>query len=487
MSDFTFYWHDYETFGVVPRRDRPSQFAGIRTDADLNEIGAPLMQYCQPAPDFLPEPEACLLTGILPQTCLAEGVPEYRFADAIERELAEPGTVGVGYNTIRFDDEVTRFMFWRNLIDPYAREWQNGCGRWDLIDVVRCTWSMRPEGIQWPTSPEGKPIFKLEALTQANGLVHEAAHDALSDVRATIAVARLVKQAQPRLWDFCLKLRKKDAVLAESGLDKPRSQWRPFLHLSSMFGAERGFMALMWPLAQHPSNKNEILCWDLAYDPSELFGLSADEIRLRVFTATKDLPEGVRRLPIKSVHINKSPIVIGNLKVATPALLAKWGLNLEQGLKHAEWARDRSASMDGIWAEVYARRERDAREAGPVDVDQDLYGGFVGNDDRRSLQRLRGLSGEQLADKSPGFVDERLDELLFRYRARNFPGSLNEAEQARWLALRSARLHEGEGGGLTLQAFFDRIDQLSEGLSEDDERGQEILGALYEYAEQIAP
>jgi exodeoxyribonuclease-1 len=162
-------------------------------------------------------------------------------------------------------------------------------------------------------------------------------------------------------------------------------------------------------------------------------------------------------------------------------------LNLEQGLKHAEWARDRSASMDGIWAEVYARRERDAREAGPVDVDQDLYGGFVGNDDRRSLQRLRGLSGEQLADKSPGFVDERLDELLFRYRARNFPGSLNEAEQARWLALRSARLHEGEGGGLTLQAFFDRIDQLSEGLSEDDERGQEILGALYEYAEQIAP
>jgi exodeoxyribonuclease-1 len=484
---FTFYWHDYETFGVVPRRDRPSQFAGIRTDADLNEIGTPLMQYCQPAPDYLPQPEACLLTGILPQTCLAEGLPEHRFAAAIERELAEPNTVGVGYNTIRFDDEVTRFMFWRNLIDPYGREWQNGCGRWDLIDVVRCTWALRPDGIRWPLGAEGKPIFKLEALTQANGLVHEAAHDALSDVRATIAVARLVKQAQPRLWDFCLKLRKKDAVLAEAGLDKPRSQWKPFLHLSSMFGSDRGFMALVWPLAQHPSNKNEILCWDLAHDPSELFDLSADEIRLRVFTRTADLPEGVSRLPIKSVHINKSPIVIGNLKVATPEVLTKWGLNLDQALKHAELAAARSPSMDGIWAEVYARRERDSLNAAPVDVDEDLYGGFVGNEDRRLLTRLRGLSPAQLAEKAPGFVDDRLEELLFRYRARNFPDTLSEADQARWLALRSARLHEGMGGGLSLQAFFDRIDELGEQLAEDDERGQAILGALYDYAEQIAP
>jgi exodeoxyribonuclease-1 len=412
-------------------------------------------------------------------------LPEHAFAAAIERELATPNTVGVGYNTIRFDDEVTRFLFWRNLIDPYGREWQNGCGRWDLIDVVRCTWALRPEGIQWP-EVDGRPVFKLEALTQANGLVHEAAHDALSDVRATIAVARLIKQAQPRLWDFCLKLRKKDAVLAEAGLDKPRSQWKPFLHLSSMFGSERGFMALVWPLAQHPSNKNEILCWDLAHDPSELFGLSADEIRLRVFTRTADLPEGVSRLPIKSVHINKSPIVIGNLKVASPEAQAKWGLNLAQALVHAELARDRSPSMDGIWAEVYARREQDPRGV-QTDVDEDLYGGFVGNEDRRVLQRLRGLSGEQLADRRPGFVDERLEELLFRYRARNFPDTLDEADQARWLALRTARLHGGEGGGLTLQAFFDRIDQLSEGLKDDDERGQDILGALYDYAEQIAP
>ena len=485
MSDFTFYWHDYETFGKVARRDRPSQFAGVRTDADLNEIGQPLMQYCQPAPDYLPDPEACLLTGILPQTCQERGVPEHVFADAIEHELAASNTVGVGYNTIRFDDEVTRHLFWRNLIDPYGREWQNGCGRWDLLDVVRCTWALRPEGINWPVHDDGKPSFKLEHLTAANGLSHEAAHDALSDVRATIGLARLIKQAQPKLWDFCLKLRKKDAVLAEAGLDKPRSSWKPFVHISGMFSHERGCMALVWPLAQHPSNKNEILVWDLAHDPSPLFEMSAADIRLRLFTKTADLPEGIERLPIKSVHINKSPIVIGNLKILSPAVMQKWGLDLDRAMTHAEIAADRSSSMDGIWAELYAR-SADASRA-EVDVDEDLYGGFVGNEDRRALQRLKALAPEQLAGKQPGFVDERLEEVLFRYRARNFPDTLSEAEQARWQALRVARLHEGQGGGLSLTAFFERIDALGEQLPDEDERAQNILGALYDYAEQIAP
>jgi len=486
-ADFTFYWHDYETFGRVPRRDRPAQFAGIRTDAELNEVGQPLMVYCQPAPDSLPDPESCLLTGILPQHCLAQGLPEHAFADAIERELALPNTVGLGYNTIRFDDEVTRHLFWRNLIDPYGREWQNGCGRWDLLDVVRCTWALRPEGITWPQHDDGRPSFKLEHLTKANGLAHEAAHDALSDVRATISLARLIRQAQPKLWDHCLKLRKKDAVVAELGLGRPRAEWQPFLHISGMFGHERGCMALVWPLAPHPSNKNELLVWDLAHDPAELFALSADDIRLRLFTKASELPEGVTRLPVKSVHINKSPVVVGNLKILTPALQQKWGIDLAQALAHAGAAAAQGARMDGIWAEVFTRADGRAE----TDVDEDLYGGFIGNDDRRLLTRLRGLTGEQLAqqygDRSPAFADERLGELFFRYRARNFPETLTEAEQARWQALREARLHQGQGGGLSLQAFFERIDQLGEQLADDDERGQDILGALYDYAEQIAP
>jgi exodeoxyribonuclease I len=475
MAELSFFWHDYETFGIQARRDRPAQFAGIRTDAELNEIGDAQMIYCQPAPDYLPDPESCLLTGILPQTCLERGLPEHAFAAAIESALATPGTVGVGYNTLRFDDEVTRHLFWRNLIDPYAREWQNECGRWDLLAVVRCMYALRPEGIVWPKHEDGRPSFKLEHLTAANGLAHEAAHDALSDVRATIALARLIRGLQPRLWDFCLKLRKKDAVLAEINLANPK----PFLHVSGMFGPDRGCIAIVWPLAPHPTNKNEIIVWDLAHDPSELTGLDAATVRERMFTRADALPEGVTRLPIKTIHINKSPVVIGNLKTLTPEMAARWGIDVSLALKHAEIALS-GKSLAALWREVFARPASDTTP----DVDEDLYGGFVGNGDRRVLNHLRTLAPEELAQEQVSFADQRLEELLFRYRARNYPATLNEQDQSRWEAHRVAQLHQGLGGARTLSAFFDRIDVLSETA---DERGEAILGALYDYAEAIAP
>jgi exodeoxyribonuclease-1 len=478
MTDFSFYWHDYETFGRTPRRDRPAQFAGVRTDADLNEIGPPAMLYCRPAPDTLPDPESCLLTGIVPQTCLERGLPEHAFAGRIEAELAAPGTVGVGYNTIRFDDEVTRHLFWRNLIDPYAREWQNECGRWDLLDTVRATWALRPEGIEWPFHEDGRPSFKLEHLTRANGLAHEAAHDALSDVRATIALARLIKSRQPRLWDFCLKLRRKDAVWAEIGVG------RPFLHLSGMYGLEQGGMAVVFPLAPHPTNRNELIVWDLSHDPEMLADLDVDTLRLRLFTRAAELPEGVERLPVKTIHVNKSPVVVGNLKTLTPAVLDRFALDLDRAHRHARVAPTVAERLQAVWRDVYARPAADA----VPDVDEDLYGGFVGNEDRRKLERLRRLAGEQLAGQRVAFEDGRLEELLFRYRARNFPDTLSAEEHARWVDHCAARLHEGAGGATTLAEFFDRIDQLNdEAEQRGDERAAEILGALYDYAEGIAP
>jgi exodeoxyribonuclease I len=474
----TFLWHDYETFGAVPRRDRPAQFAAIRTDAALNEIGEPLMLFCKPAPDYLPSPEACLITGITPQQCLAHGVAEHEFAARIEQAFSQPGTIGVGYNTIRFDDEVTRFLFWRNLIDPYAREWQNDCGRWDLLDVVRLTYGLRPEGIEWPRRDDGAVSFKLADLARANGLLHESAHDALSDVRATIALARLIRERQPRLFDFAFGLHRKDRVLAELGLPASPQSARPFLHASGMFPSERGCLALMWPLASHPTNKNELLAWDLACDPAELRDLDAATLRQRLFTRSSELPEGVARLPIKSVHLNKSPMVVGNLKTLSPAMAERWGIDLQAAARHAAIAAG-LPDMSAIWAQVY---ERPA--AAPVDVDEDLYGGFVGNGDRRRLTQLRGLSPAELARARTGFDDPRLEELLFRYRARNFLETLDAEELERWEAHRAARLLEGEGGARNVDALFAEIDALAETA---DQRAEEVLGALYEYAEAIAP
>jgi exodeoxyribonuclease-1 len=478
MSETSFFWHDYETFGRVPRRDRPAQFAGVRTNAELDEIEAPMMEFCRPAPDFLPDPEACLLTGILPQTCLERGLPEHRFAAVIERALAQPGTVGVGYNSIRFDDEVTRHLFWRNLIDPYAREWQNECSRWDLLDVVRATHALRPDGIEWPKREDGQPSFKLEHLARANGLAHEVAHDALSDVRATIALARLVKTRQPRLWDFCLRLRKKDAVLQE--MAAAQHAGRPFLHVSGMYGTARGCLALVWPLAPHPTNKNEVIVWDLSADPSELFTLGVEALRQRMFGRAEDLPEGVARLPVKTIHVNKSPIVIANLKTLSPEGAERWGIDVDQSLRHADEAAKHAHLLSGMWPAVFERAPRE----GQTDVDEDLYGGFLGNEDRRALQRLRTLDGATLASKRPAFADPRLDELFFRYRARNFPETLSAPELQQWQQHCAHRRHDGAGGSLTLQAFFERIDALEEAA---DERGQGILSALYDYAEQIAP
>ncbi|MCW5636231.1 MAG: exodeoxyribonuclease I [Rubrivivax sp.] len=479
-APLTFFWHDYETFGRVPRRDRPAQFAGLRTDAALNPVGEPVSLFCQPPVDTLPDPESVLLTGITPQRALAAGVPEHEFAARIEAELAHEGTVGVGFNSIRFDDEVTRHLFWRNLLDPYAREWSNGCGRWDLLDVVRTCWALRPEGIEWPVDPDGRPSFRLERLAAANGLAHECAHDALSDVLATLALARLVRAKQPRLWDFCLKLRRKDAVWAEIGAG------RPFVHLSGMYPAERGCLAIVWPLAPHPVNRNELIVWDLAQDPAELATIDLETARRRLYTRGDELPEGEVRLPIKTIHVNKSPIVIGHVTRLGQAE-RRFGIDVAAALRHADVAAalpDRSE----LWMQLFTREPR----AEAPDVDEDLYGGFVGDADRRLLNRLRQLHPDklatQVAEGRVAFEDRRLEELLFRYRARNFPATLDDAEQDRWAAHRAARLHEGAGGGLTLAAYMERIDELAAAA---DERGDEATAALLEelvdWGERVAP
>jgi len=482
MTQPTFLWHDYETFGANPRRDWPAQWAAIRTDAGLNEIGAPLTLYCQPPLDRLPEPEACLITGITPQQCAAQGLAEHEFAARVHAALAAPGTIGVGYNSIRFDDEVTRFLLWRNLIDPYGREWQNDCGRWDLLDVMRCAHALRPDGIQWPQGDDGAVSFKLERLSAANGLLHDSAHDALSDVRATIALARLLRGQQPRLFDFCLALRKKDRVAHELGLPATLREVRPFLHVSGRFGAARGCIAVMAPLAMHPGNRNELLAWDLSFDPAELADLKADAVRARLFSAAAALPEGVARLPIKGVHLNKSPIVIGNLKTMRPELAERWGIDFGLAARHLERLRA-LPDLSHLWQQVYARPQA-AADLTP-DVDEDLYGGFLSDADRRRLTHLRTLDAGELALARTGFDDPRLPELLLRYRARNYPETLNAQDAAHWAEHRRARLIGGAGGALAVPALFDRIDALAETATSD--RAQAVLQALYEWGEQIAP
>ena len=478
MNTPSFLWHDYETFGVDPSRDRPSQFAAIRTDMDLNIIGEPMMWYCKPATDVLPQPEACLITGITPQQCLAKGVSESEFMGLIDEQMTRPSTCSVGYNSIRFDDEVSRYGFYRNFIDPYGREYQNNNSRWDLIDVVRMTYALRPEGIQWPLDDEGLPSFRLELLTAANGIGHDNAHDALSDVYATIALAKLLKEKQPKLFDYAFGLRRKQEVAKHVRLDS----LAPLLHISGMFGRFRNNTSLVLPIFQHPSNSNEVVCIDLAEDPVALLQWPAEQIRQYLYTRQSDMPEGIVRPPLKSIHINKSPM-IAPAKLLDQATADRLDVDLNTMRQHFVKIRDSdiTALRDKL-ASVYA--PHDDRE--PItDPDRMLYsGGFFSRDDKQTMARIRKMQPLQLAETAFSFDDARLPEMLFRYRARNFPETLTMDEFYQWQEYREHRLMDpGGGGSITFDEYMIKLEQLF--INAQSEAEQKIIQELVAYADIV--
>ncbi|MCU7814365.1 MAG: exodeoxyribonuclease I [Candidatus Thiodiazotropha sp. (ex Rostrolucina anterorostrata)] len=475
---FSFYWHDYETWGTDPRLDRPSQFAGVRTDADLNPMGDPLVIYCKPSDDMLPQPEACMVTGITPLMALQEGVIEAEFIKQIHHQFSTPETCGAGYNSIRFDDEVTRYTLYRNFYDPYAREWQNGSSRWDIIDMVRLTHALRPEGIEWPQNDNGVTSFRLEALGAANDIIHESAHDALSDVYATIGLARLIKQRQPRLYDHLLMSRNKKVIAERLNLQ----QQQAVLHVSSMYPAAQGCIAMVMPLLRHPTNPNGIIVYDLGYDPSQLLTLSADEINQRLFTPTADLPEGVQRIPLKTVHINKCPVVVP-LNTLTAEAAERWAINVQQG----EMYRQQLLTQTEVFNKIEQAHQK--RTFDPIsDPDQALYsGGFFSREDRRRMDEIISSDLAALAGFPLLFDDARLPEMLYRYRARNWPDSLTAEEQERWHEFRHSRLLDPDGGGsITLDDYLTTLDRLEADPQLPVEK-QALIPQLLAWAEQIAP
>ena len=436
MPATTILWHDYETWGADPRRDRPSQFAAIRTNADLQVIGEPMSLYCHPSEDFLPHPEAVLVTGITPQSAAAKGVEESAFFGAINAAMMQAGTCSAGYNSIRFDDEVTRFGFWRNFIDPYAREWQNGNSRWDIIDLVRMAYALRPEGIQWPTRDDGAASFRLEDLTAANNIEHSGAHDALVDVRATIELARLIRKAQPRLYDFYFRLRRKDEATRLLNI----ATHEPVLHVSGMYPSERGCIAPVVPLLRHPVNANEVIVYDLTRDPQALLAMSADEMAENLYTRTQDYPEGVERVGLKGVHVNKSP-ALAPVATLNKDMARRWGIDWSSIEQHRA-ALLGSDTLSSRLLEVYKHRP----EREQPDADVALYDGFISKHDRGVCDEVRSRSPGQLVDWEPDFRDERLQTLYPRFRARNWPELLDEDERQWWRSFCEARLRDGEFG-----------------------------------------
>ncbi|MBU6198584.1 MAG: exodeoxyribonuclease I [Xanthomonadaceae bacterium] len=450
MRNASIYWHDYETSGTDPRRDRAVQFAGQRTTLDLEPLGEPLSILCKPAPDVLPQPAACLVTGIAPQDAQRAGLIEAEFSARIQDELGAPGTCGAGFNSIRFDDEFTRNLLYRNFYDPYEREWKDGNSRWDIIDLARMCYALRPQGIEWPRGGENKPSFKLQDLAAANDLSSAQAHDAASDVATTIDLARRLRRAQPRLWDFYFALRDKNR--ARALLDVTHRA--PVLHVSSRYPAERGCLAMVMPLTQHPDQQNKVIVYDLDVDPAPLLELDPDEIADRVFTARADLPDDIARIPLKAVSINKSP-ALAPLSALKDVDFRRIGLDVALCEKHLEALR-RVPDIAEKVRRVFAM-EHEARTA--VDPELAIYAGFAADADRRLFAKVRGTPPASLREHESAFRDSRFSTLLFRYRARNFPQTLDPDERMLWEDFRRARLTESTA--LTSIALYEYFAQIA--------------------------
>ena len=425
-SSESLYWHDYETSGADPTQDRPWQFAGIRTDTELNIVGKPLTLYAQPSEDRLPHPAAVRVTGITPQEAHEKGVPEATFISRILAELAKPNTCTVGYNSIRFDDEVTRFTLWRNLHDPYAREWQNGNSRWDLLDVVRAFWALSPNGLEWPQRDDGLTSFRLEDLTAANGIEHGAAHDALADVIATIEMAKRLKQTNTHLFTTLYGNRSKRA--ASALIELPRL--KPLVYVSGIFGAARHNVALVVPVAWHPDNNSEVICVDLA-GSTEYLDQPVAQLRQLLFTPTSEQSKGAVRPPLTAVRLNRAPVLLPADWLAGE-VAERLGLDgghhrAHLAALHAARAADEKAFV-ARFQDIWRERAFPPR----TDPDQMLYDGFVNDADRALCQQILKQEPAALATQSWPFTDARLPELLLRYRARNFPDSLSTDERDQW-------------------------------------------------------
>ena len=465
------YWYDLETSGVEPRWDRIIQFGGFRTDMDLNPIGDEYCTYVKLPDDVLPNPQATLVTGITPELTQAEGISEFAALDRIRQLFSQPQTCVAGFNSLRFDDEFIRFGFYRMLMDPYGREWQNDNSRWDIIDLVRATGALRRDGIVWPTNDEGLPSYRLEEMSRANGIEHGKAHDALSDVRATVAVARMIKKAQPRLYDYYFNNRRKKAVRA---LLEPYGA-RLCLHVSGMYPRERFCSAPIMSICRHPTNSNSVIVVDLSQDVEPLLQWSAEEIRDKLFA------KGVSdRPPLKEIKINRCPFLAG-LEVMDEENWSRIGFKRKDLEK-----RQRRLKKPGIAQKimrVYSGRSfEDA-----TDPDAALYDSFLQDADRSRcndfLESIRTGDWQDL-----DYADKRLHTLSRRLKARSFATLQSAEEVAQWHDFVTEKLNAPDSPWLTLSRYMAEVESTRAEFAEQPASGRSIalLDALLDHGRSLA-
>lgn len=466
----TYFFYDLETSGLSARNDRIMQFAGIRTNEDLEPIGEPYNLLVKLNDDTLPSPYALMVTGITPQQTVADGYTEAEFAKILSDEVFTRDTVAIGFNNIRFDDEFVRHLFWRNFYDPYEWSWKDGRSRWDLLDVVRMTRALRPDGIEWPVDEKGNATNRLELLTKLNGIDHLKAHDALSDVEALIAVTDLIRTKQPQLFDYLFKMRDKKEVQKLVNLDDKQ----PFVYVSGRYDAEYNKATVAFPLT---SGKNgNVVVYDLRYDPTELLSLSVDDLKKKLYATREERQaEDFIKLPVKELQYNRAPAVAPLGVLSAGDAWDRISLSLELIEKHKSILLSSPAFAENIRS-IFETRSDFPKSADP---EEQLYDSFIPDTDKIRIEAVRNADANKLADFNPSFIDERLSPLLLHYKARSFPSSLSESEAVQWEQWRAERINK------SLPEFMQSIQKIA--ALETDDNKQFILQELHLWAESIVP
>lgn len=465
----TFFFYDLETSGLNPREDRIMQFAGQRTDMNLKKVGDPINILVKLNDDTLPSPDAVMVTGITPQSTQADGMTEAEFANFLISEVFTPDTITVGFNSVRFDDEFIRYLFWRTFRDPYEWAWKDGRSRWDILDVVRMTRALRPEGMEWPVDKDGKPTNRLELITEVNGITHDNAHDALSDVEALIDVTRLLFEHQPSLFGYLLKLRDKKELQKLINLDDKQ----PFVYTSGRYDTAYQKTTIALPLTSAPNGN--VVVYDLRHDPSGFVSMSENELMKRLFASWEERKaDGFVPLPVKILQYNRCPAV------APPGVLndkdgwGKIGLSLET----VETNKKILLAHPDFAERIRTVFEKRPEFTSGKDDESKLYDGFIDGPDKLRVETVRNADAKALADFHPNFNDDRLSGLLLHYKARNYPSALSEDETIQWEAWRGERLKS------QLPSFLSSLQRLAKTA---DDNKKFLLEELQLWAEAIMP
>lgn len=450
-----FLFYDLETSGLKPGAHRPMQFAAILTDGNLKELKR-VNWTIKLNHEILPDPQAVLVTGITPQST-KDGMSEPEFLKKLHEELLLPDTVVTGYNTIDFDDEFMRYTLWRNFYDPYEWQWKEGRSRWDVITLVRLTRALRPEGINWPFKPDGKPINTLGRIAEANNLEHTSAHDALSDVEVTVDIARLIKQKAPKLFDFLLSLRDKNVAASYLDLEAPK----PAVHTTYKYPSEDLHTSVVYPLCPTPGRAGGVLVYDLRYDPSQFFPMSPAQLKRLTYTKKNSLGQfDELRLPVKQVQFNKCP-GLAPIEVLTPPAAERINLNLEEMHSNLQKLK---AGLPAFAQKIYeAYKPEEGKFPPKDDPDLSMYDGFLPDGDKNITSAIRTARPKDLKSSNFKFSDDRLQRLFVLYKARNFKDQLTESEKKEWQDYKSNKLINGSSGNQPLEVYLTELDRLAKG------------------------